>query len=311
MFPFGFNCFLILILISSIIFFLGTLLNILVGIFYPDYFSLLLPLFYVDYLKDNFKMFIFMLTPIYLGYLVNFCLEGHHSHLQRHWQMYFYGFLVVGDWGNCFTNYKDSIYNFIFVLTLDLILCGFQDYTCPRCCSGFIEALDGQPTPADQGDESDEDIDIVQPWEVRFYPIMTCMYWFILQAINLLPQFSDTEWCFPHGDEWRSSFGYKETWKRTPRPRWRASSWKVCYRSIEIGALWQSLFLLNQTKLSSLCDYLMLLCMIKFFLDLSYSLNHLFLGLFCNFWNGYTLCSVFVCTMCVSIHILMMLLQEQ
>ena len=40
------------------------------------------------------------------------------------------------------------------------------DYTCPRCCSGFIEALDSQPAATDHGDESDEDVDNVQPWEL-------------------------------------------------------------------------------------------------------------------------------------------------
>lgn len=40
------------------------------------------------------------------------------------------------------------------------------DYTCPRCCSGFIEALDGSSPAVDQGDESEEDIDVMQPWEI-------------------------------------------------------------------------------------------------------------------------------------------------
>ncbi|KAK3930635.1 E3 ubiquitin-protein ligase RNF126 [Frankliniella fusca] len=40
------------------------------------------------------------------------------------------------------------------------------DYTCPRCCSGFIEALDGSAPSADQGEESEEDIDVTQPWEL-------------------------------------------------------------------------------------------------------------------------------------------------
>lgn len=45
----------------------------------------------------------------------------------------------------------------------------FQDYTCPRCCSGFIEALDGSSPAGDQGDDSEDDFDVVQPWEVSTF----------------------------------------------------------------------------------------------------------------------------------------------
>ncbi|XP_034240826.1 E3 ubiquitin-protein ligase RNF115 isoform X2 [Thrips palmi] len=40
------------------------------------------------------------------------------------------------------------------------------DYTCPRCCSGFIEALDGSSPAGDQADDSDDEFDVVQPWEI-------------------------------------------------------------------------------------------------------------------------------------------------
>lgn len=39
----------------------------------------------------------------------------------------------------------------------------FQDYTCPTCQSGFIEVLENQP---EANDESDTDMDIVQPFDV-------------------------------------------------------------------------------------------------------------------------------------------------
>ncbi|KAJ1531835.1 hypothetical protein ONE63_000486 [Megalurothrips usitatus] len=40
------------------------------------------------------------------------------------------------------------------------------DYTCPSCNSGFIEALDGNAPGRDLGDDSEDEIDVVQPWEI-------------------------------------------------------------------------------------------------------------------------------------------------
>lgn len=45
-----------------------------------------------------------------------------------------------------------------------IIVCPyFQDYTCPTCQSGFIEALENQP---EQSEESDSDMEVVQPFDV-------------------------------------------------------------------------------------------------------------------------------------------------